>query len=210
LTFRPIVSFCGEILERKNCTKFLGVYLDDKLDWKSHLNYIVGKVSKTTGILSKVKSCLDRSSLKLIYYSLVYPYLQYCHLSWGSASASVLKPLVMLQKRVIRVLNSAKYRDHTLPLFVGSAILPLSDVYKLELGKLVYSEVGRPTFFNFVRSSNVHSHNLRSASDLRTSQPRSNLSLAFVTYTGPKLFNALPDNLKLASDIKSFKCMFKK
>ena len=38
-------------IERKSITKFLGVQIDDKLNWKAHITHICSKVSKSIAIL---------------------------------------------------------------------------------------------------------------------------------------------------------------
>ena len=64
---------------------FLGVILDEHLSWKSQIQNVARKVSKSVGIIYKSSFCLNKTSLcTLYYYSLVYPYLHYCATVWGS------------------------------------------------------------------------------------------------------------------------------
>ena len=49
--------------EFQNKCKFLGVIIDDKFTWQEHINYINNKLSKSLGILHRVKYFLDESSL---------------------------------------------------------------------------------------------------------------------------------------------------
>ena len=49
--------------------KFLGIIIDDKLDWKSQINYVSTKLSRAIGILNKVKFKLNLNSLVLVYNS---------------------------------------------------------------------------------------------------------------------------------------------
>ena len=48
-------------------TKFLGVIIDDKLTWIHHIDYICKKVSKSIGILYKLKTYLNVHSLINMY-----------------------------------------------------------------------------------------------------------------------------------------------
>ena len=66
------------ILERTIHTKFLGIFLDEKLNWNQHLNNISVKISKGLGIIGRVRNVLPKDVLLMLYYSLVYPYLTYC------------------------------------------------------------------------------------------------------------------------------------
>ena len=42
-------------LEQVDNTKFLGVYIDQHLEWKTHVNFIAAKISKSVGLLYKAK-----------------------------------------------------------------------------------------------------------------------------------------------------------
>jgi hypothetical protein len=93
---------------------FLGMILDEHLTWKSHISYIARKISKSIGVIKKVSFYVPKSSLVLLYYSLIYQYnIQYCILVWGSTYPSNLNRIVLLQKRVIRIINHEVYDAHT-------------------------------------------------------------------------------------------------
>ena len=84
---------------------FLGVILDENLSWKSHISHIASTISKSVGIICRSSPCLTTLALKTLYYSLVYPYFQYCIIVWGSTYPTNLNRLNLLQKRVIRIVN---------------------------------------------------------------------------------------------------------
>ena len=56
-------------------TKFFGVYIDQHLTWKTHVNFIAAKISKFVGLLYKAKYYLPSKSLLTLYYALICPYL---------------------------------------------------------------------------------------------------------------------------------------
>ena len=39
----------NNVLEQEDYTKFLGVYIDQHLTWKTHINFIAAKISKSVG-----------------------------------------------------------------------------------------------------------------------------------------------------------------
>ena len=53
----------GSKLERCKQYKYLGVLIDDKLTWKSHVQHICTKIGRTCGALAKLRYCLDTNSL---------------------------------------------------------------------------------------------------------------------------------------------------
>ena len=52
-----------EHLEQKDCVKYLGVLIDSNLSWQDHINYFALKISKTTGIISRLRYVLPSSYL---------------------------------------------------------------------------------------------------------------------------------------------------
>ena len=62
---------------------FLGLTINETLTWKDHIEIISNRISKTIGILSRLKHTLSPKILKMIYTSLILPRLHYCNLAWG-------------------------------------------------------------------------------------------------------------------------------
>ena len=73
----------GESIGEVQNTKFLGIIIDNKLNWKDHISYIAGKVSRGVGMIIKARNYLNRDGLMCLYYSFVYPYFTYCNHIWG-------------------------------------------------------------------------------------------------------------------------------
>ena len=96
------VKINGFLIEQSDSIKYLGVVLDDKLNWKKHLSSLKSKLSRSCFVLSKLRYYLDVSTLKMVYYSLFYPHIQYCISAWGGAANCYLKPIICMPKRVIR------------------------------------------------------------------------------------------------------------
>ena len=116
-------------------TKFLGVILDQHLTFESHVQYTKGKIARGVGILYKARNYLKENSTKTLHYAFIYPHFTYCITVWGNTFKSVLEPLVVLQKRAIRIVCWAQKFDHTYPLFQLSKIplLRISYVYSAQL-----------------------------------------------------------------------------
>ena len=108
-----------EIDERK----FLGIMLDNKLKWQSHIRHISNKISKSVAILRYLKFTFPKYILKTLYLTLVYPYLIYCNIIWGSADKTIIKPLILLQKKCIRIICKVDFLEHTDPLFSETKLL---------------------------------------------------------------------------------------
>ena len=75
----------------ESATKFLGLNIDDSLNWKSHVSAINSKIARAIFAIKQVKHFLPYDSLRTIYYALIPPHLSYGILAWGNAKDSILK-----------------------------------------------------------------------------------------------------------------------
>ena len=96
-TFRSIVNYNFQLIidyrniEIKSSEHFLGVVIDAKLKFDSHINNTCKKLSKSMGILKKKK--FPFSFIKQLYYILIYPYFNYCIRAWGGTCISHVQQL---------------------------------------------------------------------------------------------------------------------
>ena len=79
-------------------------------------------------MLSKIRYYVNRNKLHQLYYSIIYPFLTYGLSIWGNTYSTTLKPLITLQKRVIRTITFSKPDEHSGPLFKELEILKLTDL----------------------------------------------------------------------------------
>ena len=106
--------------------KYLSVKIDSNLNWKEHINSIALKLNRANAVLSKLKIYVNFSILKSIYYSIFESNLNYGNIVWAQQVSSSHR-LFLLQKRAIRIINSADKLSHTNPLFHVSNIVKLFD-----------------------------------------------------------------------------------
>ena len=127
------IAISGEAVKRVDCTKFLGVLIDDSLTFKCHIDHLVSKLSKYVGLFYRVRHLLPQSALLTLYKTLFEPHLNYCNVIWGNTFPSHLKKLQALQKKVIRALAWAEINSSSLPLFHRFQLLRLTE--KIEFHK---------------------------------------------------------------------------
>ena len=56
--------------------KFVGIYIDNKSKWDTHIKNTATKISRSLFAINKVKQMLPRHSLTSMYYTLSYPHLK--------------------------------------------------------------------------------------------------------------------------------------
>jgi hypothetical protein len=148
--------------------KLLGVILDHKLTWSSHIQYISTKLSKTIGILHRVKNILNKQSLLSIYYALFHSYINYCILIWGKTFKYNLNKINILHKRAIRTISYSSYLSHMAPLFLDLSLLTFDQLYAYSLSILVFNQINHklPSVFNNYFAERDHTYNTRTTHNL--------------------------------------------
>ena len=116
------------------------VYLwtNTSVNWKTRIDLITLKISKTIGIIARLRHFVPLSVTTKLYQSLIYPYLTYGISSWGQASQSNLQKLLLLQKRALRLMTFSNQNEHTIPCFLNLNILPVNFLYVESIASLMY------------------------------------------------------------------------
>lgn len=204
------IRICNNSIQQRNSLKYLGINIDDQLNWNIHINHVNSKLAKSLGILHKIKHLLTTDTLLLLYYALFYPYIQYCNVVWGMATITSIKPLVIMQKRIIRTIGHISNYQHTNPIFKSSKILKITDVYKLECLKFIHEQLHRHNLVQLTTASDVHNINTRNRHNLRPPFPDLEAQKRFVLYYGCREYNELPDYIKNIINKDTFKINTKK
>ena len=167
------------------------------------------------GILAKMRHNANINVLTKLYYAIIYPFLLYGLLAWGSTYPTTLKSIVILQKKAVRIIASSKHDAHTSVLFHQLSILKLSDLVSMHTALFMfnfYNNTIPSSFSNFFTSiRNVHNYNTRlsSSSAFYTPAIRTNYGKFSLRYQGPLTWNSIDHNTKEINHRKIFKQKFK-
>ena len=166
-------------IEQKDHVKYLGILMDEHLNWKKQIANVAKKISRGIGILAKLRSYLDPKLLTTIYYCIVYSHLSYGVEAWGSACASDLDKILILQKKAVRILTGNRYFQiygettplpPSEPLFKTLETLKFEDIFKVSIAKFVYSTLAHETpavFWDwFTYSHLIHNHATTSSTQI--------------------------------------------
>ena len=106
-------------IERKSEARFLGVIIDESLNWSRHVKTIISKMSRYVGIMYKIKKFLPLTARLQIYHSFVQSHLNFCSLVWGFSAKSNIEALFSKQKKGLRAVVPGfinyKFRDGEIP-----------------------------------------------------------------------------------------------
>jgi hypothetical protein len=189
--------------------KFLGIYVDQHITWKVHIEKIASKIAKNIGIISRVSYLIPANIRLTLYYSLIYPYLAYGNMIWASNYEHRLQRIKILQKRIIRLITGSPYNTHTNPLFKHLGILKLLQIRQKQTCEFMhrYSYNTLPNIYTnfFTSSSDFHSYNTRNLSLFRSVFARTNSRKFSIRVAGPASWNELPKDLRDISNFNLFK-----
>jgi hypothetical protein len=198
-------------IKQASFVKYLGIHIDSHLNWKTQVHNILKKIQRSIGILSKLRYYVTSKILLQLYYSLIYPFLTYGIVVWGNTYESSLKPLVLLQKRVVRVITFSSYDEHTSPLFKNLGLLKLFDIIRMSNLLFMHDFYKKklPTVFNdfFLPICDSHKFATRLAVKISYCMPivRTNYGKFSIRSKGPHIWNEVDDSLKTLT-----KSVFKK
>ena len=170
------------------------------MKFDKHIQYICSKISISIGIIYKIQSLIPKSCLRMLYFSIIHPYILYCLPVFGATYNTHLQPLVILQKRAVRIISGAGFLDHTTPLFYENKILKIEDLYKHSIACYVYSN---PSILNQFQQS--HSYNTRNRNLLVPPRVGLRSTEQSILYNAVKIWNGVPENIKLSLTKQSFK-----
>ena len=122
------------IVKRSKSVKYLGIIIDEILSFKCHVKAISRILSRNLGIIRKLKHLFPSNVIRLLYFSLIHPYILYCSSVWLGTFPSVLRPIRVLQNNAIRSLCGIGNRDSVRSMYSMINIMPaagLRDFYTL-------------------------------------------------------------------------------
>ena len=132
------ISINGVNIMRVCAVKFLRVYIDDKLNLKKHITYICNKLSKIISILYIACQTLNANDLATLYCSLFLPYISYSAEVWCNIYPSNILPVLLKQKKAVRIIARAEYLHHTDKSFYYMKLLTVDQVIELQSLTFMY------------------------------------------------------------------------
>ena len=145
-----------------NETKFLGIFINNNLFWKTHIASSRSKLSSACYSIRSVKPYVTINTLKMIYYPYFHSVMTYGLLFWGNSPDSIQN--FRLQKKIVRIMAGCRYRDSCRKLFINLEILPLPSQYILSL--LMFMIRNRNQFLVNSEIHHINTSNMQTSTNL--------------------------------------------
>ena len=126
----PKLTINNHVTERQEFIKFLGVLLDENLNWKEHIKYTENKIAKNLGLLYRARPFLERNAVLTFYYSYMQTYINYVNIAWDSTYRTNLKKINSQRKHAIRITFNKNKFAYTREIFKEQKIF---NTYQLNI-----------------------------------------------------------------------------
>lgn len=196
-------SVNGTRLCNETAVKFLGLYVDENLTWKPHCEYLISKLSSLVYLFKNVRGVLTVKQMITLYYAQVESRLRYGICFWGDSTLS--QKIFLVQKRILRTIGGISGRHSCRPLFSSYGVLTLPGLYVYEICSYVY--LNRDMF---QRVSDKHVINTRQKDKFHIPFSSLDVVINSPSYSGMRIFNGLPNDLRSLTSLRVFKCELKR
>lgn len=178
---------CVEIA-RAEITKYLGLYIDENLNWNAHIQKTIKKTRYLIFLFYKLKTILKTSQLLTIYYALFWSVATYGIIAWGGTYVKSINPLMCIQKKILKSIFNKSLLYPTEKLYIESSILSVRK-YFIEKSLLQNFEKLQDLYLKMKNSN--HRINL-----LLPPKVNKEIDRRRYEYIAYKCFNLLPINVK--------------
>ena len=206
-------EFVFEDITMKNTTevKMLGITIDSKLNFNSHIKTLCVKASQKIGALSRLSNYLNKDEKSLIFNSMIKSHFSYCPLVWMFCSRTSNNMINRLHERSLRIVNDDENSDFKSLLEMNNEVsihhrnlqVLMTELYKIK------QNISVPIMENMFQVRE-NKYNLRHFQEFETERKRTiNYSIESLSYRGPQLWSILPNNLKEVVSLNLFKTNIK-
>jgi Reverse transcriptase (RNA-dependent DNA polymerase) len=206
LSDHHVVSYGGEIVQRVDSVKYLGLYLDSKINFAGHIQNIRKKILPIMFALRRTRHLITRETAIAIYYAYVFSRFSYLNPIWNVATDNLIGMLSVLQNRILKIIECRPPRFPTVLLYDVN-LIPLRVINQYELLLWLFKIVRRRVChdFSLVRAAETHRYPTRRNEDFLVPNFRTDWGRNCVLVDGMMKFNDLPDLIRSEQSISRFK-----
>ena len=209
------VAIAGSVVTPVSNVKVLGVTIDSGLTLSTHINKTCKAAFFHLRNIARIKRYLPRDCLEQIVHSLIFSKLDYCNSLYLGLPLSQTSKLQRVQNAAARLITGGKKFDHMSPILMSLHWLPVEKRVIFKILLLVYKVIHgiAPSYISDLLTPRVNVRSLRSTTAVfPLSIPFTNSNLVYnrsFQYAAPRLWNNLPDSVKVSGCVTSFKANLK-
>ncbi|KAG6440382.1 hypothetical protein O3G_MSEX001260 [Manduca sexta] len=190
-------------INETNATKFLGLIIDSKLNWKQQIQAVCKKINCSAYALYKLSKVVNRDAVLTAYHGYVESILRYGIIFWGNSTDK--NDVFVSQKKCIRAICNLPPRESCEPYFKSLKLLTFPSLYIYEVAVFIKTHGHlfemRPPTDTRLRT--------REANSLSIGRSNTALLQKSIYRMGPAIYNKLSPTIKDVEQINLFKSKFK-
>ena len=208
-TNQPITIKIGDFnIKEDNCVKFLGVYIDKKLDFDKHVSKLIKRANSKLTVIKRSFKYLTQTKRKMLLNSFVQSQFSYAPLVWMLHSKSLVSKINRVHKSFLSLLyNDTESSFEQLLSKENTFTIHQKNIQKvmIEMFKSK-NDIGPKLLKDIFQNSNYKGPTLRKPMDLKKSnictQKYGERSL---DYFGSKIWGLIPNEIREAETLEIFK-----
>lgn len=193
-----VLNIAGDSLEIVSNTTFLGLHLNEHLNWKNHMIDLQTNIRQKLAIVSKVKKQLHYTALLKIYHSLINGKVKYCISSWCFGNKTVRNTLQRTCNNFFRMIFGLRWTQSVVPLFYLYKIPTITHLLVRELANIMhkYHSGTLPSSLCSFFTKTTLNVRTRSGSEVSRSSFKNTLSQQAISFRAIQVWNMIPNHIK--------------
>lgn len=206
------VRINGKVVKRVQHYTYLGLTIDDKLNWGRHIDSIFNKLGGLIGCVKRINNLFCEKSKLMFYNAHINSVLSYLIAIWGNTTQFNINRVQRLQNKAVKNIFNLPYETSSATLYKRYPILPIKDLIKYNLCLLVYKIDNNLLKSNIKFEKNtIHSYETRNRDRyVLDRQVNTEYGRKRPSYAGAMFYNSLPRDLRLSQSYNIFKRQYKK
>jgi len=194
----------------KQSARNIGIMFDDCMNMEAQIKTICRKAFFHLRNIQSIRRCLTFRATEQLIHAFVTSTLDNGNALLFGLPTSLLSKLQRIQNTAARILTHTPKYDHITPVLQRLHWLPVNRRITFKILLMTWRALNNmaPAYIKDLLIAYIPSRNLRSVSNMLLVVPRTRLKSygdrAF-SVAAPKLWNALPDNIRSAQTLSSFK-----
>ena len=139
-------------IQKISSFKLLGVILDEYLSWKDHILFLKKKLQALLVVTMKIKPCLSKDTLLIIYHSLLISHIRYCINNWCFENSTLIRKLQSICNRFLKITFNLQHNSDVTEVMKDAQLLTINNLYNLEIAQMMFKYENKqlpPAFNNF-------------------------------------------------------------
>ena len=204
------ITIEGEVIQARACVRNLGIYMDAEMKMNEHVQHVVRVCYGKLREIRSFRKYITQDVAETLVHAVIISHLDYGNSLLYGISQHLLDKLQRVQNAAARLILGIKKHEHITPGLASLHWLPIRYRIQYKIATITFKVLSTnlPVYLRTLLVIQKSSRTRRSAQGMTLCVPRTNLKSAgdrSFSVSAPKIWNALPMNVKNAQSLSVFK-----